>query len=67
MIKPVKEEFPYNDFPIKIVHKDGKDLKETKTCYFQCEEHAKKYLDRAKFKKKDYTMTIRGEENEEQK
>jgi hypothetical protein len=31
MIKPVKEEFPHGDgFPIKIVHKDGKDLKDVK-------------------------------------
>lgn len=59
MIKPIKEDFPHFGFPVKIVHKDGKDLKDTKTCYFQCEAHAKKYIERAKLKKKDYTMTIK--------
>lgn len=59
MIKPIKEEFPHPGFPIKIVHKDGKDLKDKKTCYFQCEEHAKRYIERSKFKKKDYTITYK--------
>ena len=61
MIKPVKEEFPHYGFPIKIVHKDGKDLKDKKTCYFQCEEHAKKYIERSKLKKKDYTISYKEE------
>ena len=61
MIKPIKEEFPHPGFPVKIVHKDGKDLKDKKTCYFQCEAHAKKYIERSKFKKKDYTITFQGE------
>ena len=61
MIKPVKEEFPHSGFPVKVVHKDGKELKDTKTCYFQTEAHAKNYIERCKFKKKDYTMKIQGE------
>ncbi len=64
MIKPIKEDFPHFGFPVKIVHKDGKDLKDTKTCYFQCEAHAKKYIERAKLKKKDYTMSIKEETND---
>lgn len=59
MIKPIKEEFPHPGFPIKIVHKDGKDLKDKKTCYFQCEAHAKKYIEKSQFKKKDYTITYK--------
>ena len=60
MIKPIKEEFPHGDgFSIKITHKDGKDLKDSKTCYFQCESHAQKYIIRNNFKKKDYTITYK--------
>ena len=59
MIKSVKEEFPHSGFPVKVIHKDGKDLKDKKTCYFQCEEHAKKYIERCKFKKKDYTIVFK--------
>lgn len=61
MKKKNQEDFPHEGFPIKLVHKDGKDLKDTKTCYFQCEEHANKYIKRCNFKKKDYVMTIRDE------
>ena len=35
------------------------DLKDKKTCYFQCEAHAKKYIERCKFKKKDYTILFK--------
>lgn len=61
MIKPIKEEFPHPGFPVKVVHKDGKELKDTKTCYFYNEDHAKKYIEKCKFKKKDYKMMIKGE------
>jgi hypothetical protein len=38
MVKSVKEDFPHgNDFTVKIVHKDGKDGKDSKTCWFQGE------------------------------
>lgn len=66
-VKPVKskgkatEEFPHSGFPVKVVHKDGKEMKDKKTCYFQSKEHAQKYIARCKFKKKDYVMTCRDE------
>lgn len=56
--KTNENEFPHNGFPVKVIHKDGKELKDTKTCYFQCEDHAKKYIERYKFKKKDYKVII---------
>ena len=46
------EEFPFNEFPWKLVHKDGK---ETRKCYFQSEDHMKKHITRYNLKKKDYT------------
>jgi hypothetical protein len=61
VIKPIKEEFPHPGFPIKIVHNDGKNLKDKKTCYFQCESHAKKYIEKCNFKKKDYTISYKEE------
>lgn len=61
MIKPIKEEFPHSGFPVKVIHKDGKDLKDKKTCYFQTKEHAQKYIERCKFKKKDYTIIFKEE------
>jgi hypothetical protein len=54
-----KQTFPYNQFPVKIIHKDGKDLCETKTCYFQSEHYAQKYIVRCKFKKNDYQMFVK--------
>ena len=54
-----KQEFPYAQFPVKVIHKDGKELKETKTCYFQNENHAQKYITRCKFKKTDYQMFVK--------
>lgn len=55
--------FPHNQFPVKVVHKDGKDLDETKICYFQSESHAQKYIVRSKFTKKDYKMFIKPQDN----
>ena len=48
--------FPWPSFPYKVVHRDGKDLQDIKTCYFECEEHMKKYLTRYGFKKNEYHM-----------
>lgn len=56
-----KTSFPYSMFPVKLIHKDGKNLEETKICYFQSEVYAKKYIDRCKFKKSDYQMYIKPE------
>jgi len=50
---PKDEEFPFDQFPYKLLHKDGK---ETRKCYFQCEEHMKKHIARYNLKKKDYTI-----------
>lgn len=54
-----KQEFPYAQFPVKVIHKDGKELKDTKTCYFQNENHAQKYITRCKFKKTDYQIFMK--------
>lgn len=37
--------FPYETFPIRLDHLDGKDKK---TCWFQCEDHFIKYITRYK-------------------
>jgi len=47
------EEFPFNEFPWKLIHKDGK---ETRKCYFQTEDHMKKHISRYKLNKKDYKI-----------
>ena len=49
---PKDEQFPYDQFPYKLLHKDGK---ETRKCYFQSEDHMKKHIARYNLKKKDYT------------
>jgi len=46
-------DFPYEMFPIKLVHVEGKYKK---TCWFQCENHLQKYLDRSKLSPKDYEI-----------
>lgn len=53
-----KQEFPYPTFPVKLIHMDGKDKKDTKTCYFQSEAHANKYIERCKFTKQDYQIYV---------
>jgi len=50
------EEFPFDQFPWKLMHKDGKDNKDTRKCYFQTEEHRTKHIARYNLKKKDYTI-----------
>jgi len=54
-----KVKFPYSQFPVKVIHKDGKNLEETKTCYFQSEEYAKKYISGSRMKKGDYEMYMK--------
>ena len=56
--------FPYSQFPVKVVHKEGKDMSDTKICYFQNESHAKIYITKSKFKKKDYQIYIKSEKND---
>jgi hypothetical protein len=60
-----KQEFPYQMFPFKLIHKDGKDLKDTKICYFQSQAHADKYIARCKFKQKDYELYVNPKANVE--
>lgn len=49
-MKPIeREEFPFEGFPVKLIHKDGKEVR---TAYFQCEAHLQKHLDRYKYDKK---------------
>lgn len=46
--EPFHEVFPYT---LKHLKSDDK-----KVCYFQCEEHMKKYIERAKLNKKEYKI-----------
>ena len=54
-----KQQFPYDQFPVKVIHKDGKELKDVRTCYFQNEVHANKYITKCKFKKNEYQIFIK--------
>jgi hypothetical protein len=38
-------DFPYEGFPYRLEYTDGK---EEKICWFTCEDHLKKYIDRYK-------------------
>jgi hypothetical protein len=58
--KTEKPDFPHPGFPYRLEHKEGKD---NKICFFQCEEHMNKYLQRTKIKKKDYKVSFKLEEN----
>ena len=51
-----EDEFPFDQFPWKLVHKDGK---ETRKCYFQSEEHRQKHIDRYNLKKKDIQLSYK--------
>jgi hypothetical protein len=51
-----KPEFPYSQFPWKLIHMEGKDMKDKKTCYFDSEVNMKKYIQRSNLKKKDYQV-----------
>lgn len=52
------DEFPFDQFPWKLVHKDGN---ETRKCYFQSEEHRQKHIDRYKLKKKEIKLSYKYE------
>ena len=54
-----EEDFPFDQFPWKLVHKDGKDGKEVRKCYFQSEEHRQKHIDRYNLKKKDIQLSYK--------
>ena len=51
--------FPYKLFPVKVIHMDGKDLLDKKTCYFQSEEYAKEYINKNNLKKNNFFMFIK--------
>ena len=51
-----EEEFPFDQFPWKLIQKDGK---ETRKCYFQTEEHRQKHIDRYKLKKKEIQLSYK--------
>ena len=52
------EEFPFDQFPWKLVYQD---VKETRKCYFQTEDHRQKHVDRYKLKKKDIKLSYKFE------
>jgi hypothetical protein len=55
----IQPEFPHIQFPFLIIHKDGKEMKDTKKCYFQNMNHAEKYISKCKFKQKDYQLFVK--------
>jgi len=52
------EEFPFDQFPWKLVYTEGK---ETRKCYFESEAHRQKHIDRYKLKKKDIKLSYKYE------
>jgi len=50
------EKFPYIDFPFRLEYKEEKT---NKICWFECQEHLDKYVERYKLKKKDITVENR--------
>jgi len=50
-------DFPYNGFPIRVSHIEGKIKK---LCWFQCVEHFEKYIERHKLKPNDYEVSTNG-------
>jgi hypothetical protein len=60
-------EFPHAQFPILIIHNDGKEMKDTKKCYFQNMNHAEKYIVKSNFRKADYQIFVKPGTNVETK
>lgn len=56
MSEEVKEDFPYEGFPVRLEMKEGK-LK--KVIYFEHEDDLKKYMSRYKILKKDCDIKIK--------
>jgi len=50
----MKEKFPYESFPWRLEYKDQSTI-----CYFECEEHTQKYIDRYGLKSKDISVENR--------
>jgi hypothetical protein len=53
------ERFPYETFSFRLEYHDGNDHR---ICWFQCEEHLKKYLNTYKLKMSNALIEIPGEE-----
>ena len=54
MTKP--PEFPYSQFPCKLIHMEGKEMEDKKVCFFQDKKHMQKYLDSSNLKKNQYSI-----------
>jgi hypothetical protein len=52
-------EFPHAQFPILIIHNDGKEMKDIRKCYFQNMHYAEKYIVKSNFKQKDYQLFVK--------
>ena len=56
----MEELFPYEGFPIRLEHPDGKKVGRKnppiKICYFQHIDDAKKYIKKYKLKKQEYKL-----------
>lgn len=57
MIEPVL--FPYLSFPIRLEYGDRK---ESAVCWFECEEHLQRYLNRYKLDKRKLKINYRDEQ-----
>jgi hypothetical protein len=56
----ISELFPYETFPIRLEFGENKN---TTICYFQCQEHIDKYLERHKLDKKIVKIDYRDEQS----
>ena len=58
-----EEKFPYEGFPIRLEHPDGKQegrkKPPVKVCYFQHIDDANKYIKKYKIKKTECTLDIK--------
>jgi hypothetical protein len=50
--------FPYEEFPVRLEHMDGKVFK---VCFFKDKDHLTKYIDRAKLKLKQCLVSYKNE------
>ena len=48
--------FPWEMFPVKLFHMEGKEFSDLKICSFTDECYALKYIERMWFKKTEYKM-----------
>lgn len=55
----INERFPYETFQFRLEYHDGNDHR---VCWFQCEDHLKKYLNTYKLKMTNALIEIPGQE-----